>query len=101
MTLAERLSELVDDSPDVAVQDTSTGFEYTRGEAVFAAHPAPDVVELRLGEEIADAALRTPDTSSSARGHAWVRFAPRVWDDHAQDRLEAWFRVAWRLAGEG
>jgi len=99
MTLAERLSELVDDSPDVTVRDGPRGFEYTRGDVVFAVHPSPDVVELRLGPEIAEAANRTPDTSASAQGEGWIRLAPTDWDDHARDRLEAWFRVAWRLAG--
>ena len=56
------------------------------------------VFELRLGNEITEAALRTPDTRPSTRGSAWVRFAPSDWDDMAFDRLEAWFRVAWRLA---
>ena len=56
-------------------------------------------MELRLGDEIAEAAMGTPDTGPSSRGPAWVRFSPAEWDDHAFDRLEAWFRVAWRLAG--
>ena len=54
--------------------------------------------ELRIGPTIADAAVRTPDTSSSERGPDWVAFAPAVLDDHARDRLEAWFAAAYRRA---
>ena len=68
---------------------------------MFAARPEENVFELRLGEEIGEAAMRTPDTSPSPRGPAWVRFAPATWDDMAFDRFEAWFRVAWRLAAPG
>jgi len=59
-----------------------------------------DAIELRLDEPVARAATRTPDTSPSDRGPAWVRFEPRELDGHAIDRLEAWFRFAYRKAGE-
>jgi hypothetical protein len=72
--------------------------EFSRAGVVFAARIGVDAIELRLGPEIAEAATRTPDTFLSSRGAGWVRFAPRVWDEHAFDRLEAWFRVAWRFA---
>lgn len=55
-------------------------------------------VELRLDPPIADAATRTPDVASSARGPEWVRFEPKTLDDHAVDRLEAWFALARRRA---
>jgi hypothetical protein len=89
------LAGLLDEAGDVS---TPTDREYARDGITFAARPAEDLIELRLGEEIADAAIRTPDTTASERGPGWVRFAPREWDDHALDRLEAWFLVAWRLA---
>lgn len=73
--------------------------DYANGDRVLAV-VSRGAVELRLGPEIAEAARRTPDTDGSARGPDWVRFAPAEWDDHASDRLEAWFRVAWRLAGD-
>jgi hypothetical protein len=95
MTLEARLAELVAEATDVEVTDKH---EYSRSGTIFAAHPSANVVEVRLGPEIADAAQRTPDTHTSSRGEAWVRFEPRTWDDHAQDRLDAWFRVAWKLA---
>lgn len=59
-----------------------------------------EAVELRLDPAIARAATRTPDTSPSDRGPDWVRFAPRQLDDHAIDRLEAWFAFARRRAFE-
>jgi hypothetical protein len=94
-SLGDVLASLLDEAADV---ETPADREYARGGTTFAARPAEDVVELRLGEDIADAAMRTPDTNSSPRGPGWVRFAPREWDDHAFDRLEAWFLVAWRMA---
>jgi len=65
----------------------------------------PDQERERRGElvivpQVARAATRTPDTSSSPRGDAWVRFAPATLDGHAVDRLEAWFALAYRRATE-
>ncbi len=98
MSLGDYLAELLDEAGDI---ETPVDREYARDGVTFAARPSDNVIELRLGAEIAEAARRTPDTGESARGDAWVRFAPRSWDeDHAQDRLEAWFRVAWRFAAE-
>ncbi|MGI8929083.1 MAG: hypothetical protein ACR2H0_06440 [Candidatus Limnocylindrales bacterium] len=76
------------------------GLEFVNGDRVFAVSNK-DAVELRLTSEIAEAARRTPDTGASTRGDDWVRLSPRDWDDHARDRLGAWFRVAWRLADTG
>jgi hypothetical protein len=96
MTLASHLKDLADEAGDVRTTDKG---EYSRSGAVFAVNPSPDIVELKLGPEIAEAAARTPDASlSRARGDAWVHFAPKEWDDMAADRLEAWFRVAWKFA---
>ena len=55
-------------------------------------------VELRIGSAIAEAAVRTPDTTRSDSGPDWVRFSPATLDDHARDRLEAWFAAAHRRA---
>lgn len=74
--------------------------EYTNEGHVFAVADSTGV-ELCLLGDIAEAAKRTPDTDDSTRGDDWVRFTPREWDDHSRNRLEAWFRVAWRLAGGG
>ena len=94
-----RVEELAAEADDVASSRTATGAEYRRGHHAFAAVDGR-AVELRLPPEIAEAARRTPDTGASSRGAAWVRFEPSAWDDHDRDRLEAWFRVAWRLAGD-
>ncbi|HEY5521020.1 MAG TPA: hypothetical protein VIK08_10200 [Candidatus Limnocylindrales bacterium] len=94
--LGDVLAALLDETDDIS---TPTDREYARDGLVFAARPSESVVELRLGAEIGEAAVRTPDTSPSTRGPEWVRFGPADWDEHAFDRLEAWFRVAWRLAG--
>lgn len=93
----EVLADLMSDAGDVTV--AGNGAEYARAGQVFASRSGSNVVELLLGEEIAEAAQRTPETGTSSRGVDWVRFAPSEWDDNAHDRLEAWFRVAWRLAG--
>jgi hypothetical protein len=94
--LDELLAALVTETPDIKV---SADGEYRRGGVVFAARAGANAVELRLGPEIADAALRTPNTGSSSRGDDWIRLQPEKWVD-ASDRLEAWYRVAWRIAGK-
>ena len=96
MTMEDRLAELAAEAEDVRTTDKH---EYSRSGTVFAVNPSAGVIELRLGPEIGEAAARTADTTVSTRGDAWIRFAPREWDDHARDRLDAWFRVACKLAG--
>ncbi len=59
-----------------------------------------DALEVRLRPAVADAALRTTDTSASIRGRGWVRFAPADFDDPARDRALAWLDSAIRLALE-
>ena len=95
MTLDELLRELIAETPDV----TEKRGEYSRDGVLFAANPAPDVVEVRLGPDIAQAAMNTGNTGPSSRGQDWVRLATNDWSA-AHDRLEAWYRVAWRLAGK-
>ena len=95
MTLDDLLAELQAETPDVKEK----AGEYSRAGIVFAARPGLNAVEMRLGPDIAEAALRTPFTESSSRGEDWIRLEPRDWKD-ASDRLEAWFRVAWRIAGK-
>ena len=58
-------------------------------------------VDLRIGATIGDAAVRTPDTTPCERGPDWVAFAPPILDDHARDRLVAWFAAAHRRAAPG
>lgn len=96
VSLGDVVAALLDEAGDVT---TPTDREYARDGAVFATQPEEGVFEFRLGDEIGEAAMRTPGTGTSSRGSAWVRFAPPTWDDLALDRLEAWFQVAWRMAG--
>jgi hypothetical protein len=91
----ELLASLLAETPDVNVR----GSEYERNGVVFAARPDPRTVELRLGADIAEAAANTPGTHPSPRGEDWVALKPDDWKD-ADDRLEAWYRVAWRMAGK-
>jgi hypothetical protein len=98
--LAKLLAEMAAESGQVTLVRGASGTEYQRGGQTFAVAHADDSVELRLRADIADAARRTPDTSDSSRGEEWVRFAPRAVDDHARDRLKAWFLIAWRAAAE-
>jgi hypothetical protein len=95
-TLSDVVAALLDELDDT---QTPTDGEFARDGVVFAARSSELVMEFRLGDEIAEAALRTPDTTDSSRGADWVRFAPATWDEMAFDRLEAWFQVAWRMAG--
>jgi hypothetical protein len=94
-TLDELLAELVVDTPDVKEK----GGEYARDGVVFAVRPSAGAMDLHLGPDIAEAAMRTPHTSPSPRGEDWVRLETPDWSA-ASDRLEAWYRVAWRLAAK-
>ena len=84
------------ETPDVEVRD---GHEYLRRGVLFADRLSGGGVDLRLGADIAEAALRTSGTSPSSRGEDWITLQPDDWST-ANDRLEAWYRVAWRLAGK-
>jgi hypothetical protein len=94
-SLGDLLAELLDEIPDV---DVSASREYAHNGVAFAHRTGEEAIDLRLGAEIGEAALRTPDTHPSSRGSHWVSFTPGSWNDMAVDRLKAWFRVAWRLA---
>jgi len=76
------------------VRGESVDFEVA---GVLVASIGPAGAEFRLGPEIAEAALGTPDTQPSARGPGWVVFRPRVTDRFAKDRAEAWFGLAVRI----
>jgi hypothetical protein len=96
-SLGDLLAELLDEVDDV---EMLADREYARNGVAFAARTAENVIELRLRPDVADAALRTPDTRPSERGEEWVAFAATDWNDPlARDRLVAWFRLAWRAAG--
>ncbi len=90
----ERAASSVGAIGDVAASTTT----WSLGGQAFAAF-SEGVVEFRLDGPIAAAALRTPDTESSARGPEWVAVQPRELDQFALDRIESWFIAAWRRAG--
>jgi hypothetical protein len=84
--------------PDIRATATAEGGSvWARARMPFAFRVGASV-ELRIGDTIAAAALRTPDVTTSARGSDWVAFAPPELDGHALDRLGAWFAAAHRRA---
>jgi len=95
MNLGDLLADLLDEAGGV---ETPASRQYARNGVTFAIRSGEEEIELRLTADIAEAALRTPDTHPSSHGADWILFSPQTWDDHARDRLEAWFRVAWRFA---
>jgi hypothetical protein len=88
-------AELLEDIERSAGDRATT---YSRGSRAFAM-AREDGFEFLVGEVIAGAALRTPDTLISERGADWVRFSPAEVDEPALDRALAWFDAAWRRAG--
>ena len=100
MSLGALLTETAEELAGVsATVESSGGTLWDRTGRAFAVVSSDGLVaEFRLDPAVADAALRTPDTSRSRRGQDWVRFSPETPDDHALDRGEAWFGSAWRRA---
>ncbi len=103
-------AELAADLADVTSEGDGGVVTYRRGATVFA-RVSPDALDLRLPADIAEAALRTPDTApGEPAGRAgapplaapgWVRFSPKGRERHVTDRAAAWFHTAWRHAGGG
>ena len=85
------------DLEDVDSEETDGSVSYRRG-AVDFARVTGAVLEVRLPEDIAEAALRTPDTLEVPGRPGWVRFAPAGSERHDIDRASAWFQTAWRHA---
>jgi hypothetical protein len=98
-SLAELLADLAQQVDEVDTHAVGSATEFRRGEVVFAALGG-ERVDLRLNAEVAEAARKTPATSSSPRGREWVNFAPRLTEPHDLDRAEAWFLSAWRAAAD-
>jgi hypothetical protein len=95
LAMLEAAAADLPDATRAADADGSTSWE--RAGASFAVlHGA--TVELKIGATIAAAAVRTQDVTASPRGPDWVAFAPADLDDHALDRLGAWFAAAHRRA---
>jgi hypothetical protein len=96
--LAEAIDRLAGELDEVRRRTVGTAVEYDRGGMLFAVRE-PGRLSVRLREDIAAAALRTPDTAASDRGAEWVALAPAVADSFAIDRATSWFETAWRFAG--
>jgi hypothetical protein len=97
LTLADVLAEAAAGLQGVTAGTSGQLATWAAGPSVFATLDGGRA-EFRLDPMVAAAALRTPDTSPSARGADWIVFAPPVLDDHAIDRAEAWFLSAHRRA---
>ena len=96
--LLEVLEAAAAELPDAtAATDTDGSTAWTRAGVRFAILRDAGV-DLRVGVLIGAAAMRTPDTVTSAEGSDWVAFAPPELDQHALDRLTAWFAAAHRRA---
>ena len=87
----------LDDVRSGPSQGSLEGSEHSRAGTVFA-RVAGDSLEVRLPEDIAEAAIRTPDTLPLPGQPGCVRFTPSSAERHVLDRAEAWFRTAWRHA---
>ena len=72
---------------------------YSRGGAVFA-RVSGAMLAVRLPVDIAEAALRTPDTTIDPHDRGWVLFTPRADERHVTDRAAAWFETSWRHASD-
>lgn len=98
MTLGECLVHAATGLPGIsATAESDGGTTWSRGGRAFATLSAGgSTAEFGLEPPVADAAVRTPDTTPSSRGAGWVAFAPAEMDDHAADRAVAWFASAHR-----
>lgn len=97
LTMAEVLTSAAEDLVGVASVSApdADATTWSVGPTPFAVLTG-ELAEFRLDPLVVAAALRTPDTAPSPRGHDWVAFAPASLDDAAIDRAEAWFLSAHR-----
>ena len=96
-SLPALVAEIVVDLPKARSLSVDGVVTWSVGDKPFAAMGGYGI-EIRLDGPIAAAAIRTPDTGPSPRGPEWVRFNPHEMDGHAEDRLRAWFQLAYRRA---
>jgi len=97
--LAGLCADLADELDEVSGSTDGDAVAYSRGGAVFA-RTSGAVLEVRLPTDIAEAALRTPDTALDPDDRGWVRFTPADDERHVTDRATAWFQIAWRHADD-
>ena len=96
---AQAVDRVAGELEEVRRREVGTAVEYDRAGIVFAAREAGRL-RFRLRADIAEHALRTPETSKAPRGREWVTLASDVTDTFTVDRAAAWFESAWRLAGD-
>jgi hypothetical protein len=96
---AEAVDRLAGELDGVRRREVRGAVEYDRAGVVFATREAGRL-SYRLRAEVAEVALRTPDTVRSTRGPEWVALIAATSDTFMVDRAAAWFESAWRLAGE-
>jgi hypothetical protein len=96
-TLDERVEAVVAELADVERRREDESVGYSVAGRLFAVL-MEDVLEAALDPAVAQAAVKTPDTMSSARGAGWIAFTPEEVDRFALDRAEAWLRSAYRRA---
>jgi hypothetical protein len=89
--------EIAADLEDISTVAEGGPRTYKRDGQAFARVSAT-TFEARLPGDIAEAARRTPDTVAGD-DPGWIRFTPAGAEPHVTDRAEAWFRTAWRHAG--
>ena len=92
-------AELADELDEVTSTVDGDATAYARGSAVFA-RVSGSTLAVRLPVDIAEAALRTPDTAPDPDDRGWLRFTPGSDERHVTDRATAWFRTAWRHAAD-
>jgi hypothetical protein len=99
--IAELIASIAPFLDDVTAATEPGGRTVYRRGGTEIAHCDAQSLEVRLPPDIAEAATRTPDTVALDGAPGWIRFTPRSDERHVGDRAEAWFRTAWRHAGEG
>lgn len=95
--LSALAADAADGLEDVRSRAEGDGTTYARAGIPYARVRA-DRLEVRLPDDILEAALRTPDTTRAERG--WIRFSPTTADRHVTDRAGAWLLTAWRHAAD-
>lgn len=97
--LAGLCADMADELDEVSGSAEGDGMAYARGSAVFA-RVSRATLQVRLPVDIAEAALRTPDTTLDPDDRGWLRFNPGADAQHVTDRATAWFQTAWRHAAD-
>ena len=95
--LAALLADAAAEATGVAAAEEDGVTTWSTGGTPFVALNG-STVEFRLDAVVGAAARRTPDTSASTRGDAWVAFRPADLDQYGEDRIRAWFAAARRRA---